>query len=157
MEHSLGLHFQVRKDGTILLARFTVRCNNTHQFCVDTGKVVGGLDSGLVDADGNFDPEVVYLLQTTDGCNVLVRETGHAPNVFLLFETACDKYDWLNDVVAYGLAAQVTGGISVEVFQVSSKYGESGLSKCGVANSFFFFLGWRIRGLEHVNNQPGRV
>lgn len=55
---------------------------------------------------------------------MLVRETGHAPNVFLLFETACDKYDWLNGVVAYGLAAQVTGGISVEVFKVSSRFGE---------------------------------
>lgn len=69
---------------------------------------------------------------------MLVRETGHAPNVFLLFETACDKYDWLNDVVAYGLAAQVTGGISVEVFKVSLTFDESGLSKCGVANRFCF-------------------
>ncbi|KAJ4394761.1 hypothetical protein N0V93_003981 [Gnomoniopsis smithogilvyi] len=82
------------------------------------GKVVGGLDHGLVDADGYFDPNVVYLLQTSDACNILVREKGHAPNVLLLFETACDKYDWLNGVVAYGLAAQVTGGISVEVFKV---------------------------------------
>lgn len=50
---------------------------------------------------------------------MLVRETGHAPNVFLLFETACGEYDWLNDVVAYGLAAQVAGGVAVDVFKVS--------------------------------------
>lgn len=73
-----------------------------------------------MDGDGHFNPDVVYLLQTSDACNVLVRETGHAPNVFLLFETACDKYDWLNDVIAYGLAAQVAGGVSVEVFRVSN-------------------------------------
>lgn len=101
--------------------------------------MVGGLDSGLVDADGHFNPEVVYLLQTKDACDVLVRETGHAPNVFLLFETACDKYDWLNDVVAYGLAAQVAGGISVEVFEVSRRLVKSGLFQCGVANNSSFF------------------
>lgn len=95
----------------------------TQTFSLLTGKVVGGLDSGLVDADGYFNPDVVYLLQTSDACNILVREKGHAPNVFLLFETACDKYDWLNGVVAYGLAAQVTGGISVEVFEVSDLSG----------------------------------
>lgn len=80
---------------------------------------MGGLDYGLVDGDGYFNPDVVYLLQTSDACDILVREKGHAPNVGLLFETACDKYDWLNGVVAYGLAAPMAGGISVEVFKVS--------------------------------------
>lgn len=77
----------------------------------------------MTDAQGYFDPDVVYLLQTSDAspCDILVREKGHAPNVFLLFETSCDKYDYLNGVVAYGLAGQVTGGISVAVFSVSPK------------------------------------
>lgn len=62
----------------------------------------------------------MYLLQTADAppCNILVREQGHAPNVMMLFETACDAYDYLNGVVGYGLAAPVPGGISVQVFQV---------------------------------------
>lgn len=87
----------------------------------DAGKVINGVDYGMTDAKGYFDPDVVYLLQTSDAspCDILVREKGHAPNVFLLFETACDKYEYLNGVVAYGLAAEVTGGISVEVFSVS--------------------------------------
>lgn len=63
-----------------------------------------------------------YLLQTNDGCKVLVKEQGHAPNVLILFETACDAYDWLNKAVAYGLAAQVAGGISVDVWKVSASW-----------------------------------
>lgn len=72
-----------------------------------------------MDGDGHFNPEVVYLFQTSDGCDVLARGTGHVPNVFILFETACEKYDWLNNVVSYGLAAPVADGIKVEVFEVS--------------------------------------
>lgn len=83
------------------------------------GKVVSGLDYGLTDAQNYFNPDVVYLLETVDACNIFVREKGHAPNVMMLFETACDAYDYLNGVVAYGLAAQVTGGVSVQVFQVN--------------------------------------
>lgn len=83
------------------------------------GNVIGGVDFGLTDGQKYFDPDVVYLLQTSDACDILVREKGHAPNVFMLFETSCDQYDYLNGVVAYGLAAQVAGGISVEVFRVS--------------------------------------
>ncbi|PSR75490.1 hypothetical protein BD289DRAFT_334983, partial [Coniella lustricola] len=78
-----------------------------------------GLDSGLGDADGHFNPDVVYLLQTDDGATVLVREQGHAPNVVLLFETASGgAYDWLNGVVAYGLAAQNGDQVSVDVWKV---------------------------------------
>lgn len=85
------------------------------------GQVVGGLDYGLINADGNFVPQVVYLLRTSDEdeCDVLVTETGRAPNVLLEFETACDKYDWLNAVVAYGLATRTEEGVSVAVWQVS--------------------------------------
>lgn len=82
--------------------------------------MVGGVDFGLVDGDGHFNPDVVYLLQSSDGCTVLVRERGHAPNVFMLFETASKKLDYLNDVVAYGQASQVSGGLSVNVFKVRS-------------------------------------
>lgn len=59
------------------------------------------------------------MLQTRDGGNILVREKGHAPNLFLLFETGSDKYDWLNSVVAYGQGSQIPGGVSLSVWQVS--------------------------------------
>lgn len=61
----------------------------------------------------------MYLLQTSDDCNILVTEKGHAPNLFLEFETACDEYDWINSVVAYGIATQNPGGVSVMVWKVS--------------------------------------
>ena len=79
----------------------------------------GGGDAGLVDANGSFNPDVVYVLQTNDGCNILVREKGHAPNLLLLFETGSDEYDWLNSVVAYGQGVQSQGGVSLNVWQVS--------------------------------------
>lgn len=79
----------------------------------------GGGDALLTDANGSVNPDVVYVLQTRDGGNILVREKGHAPNLFLLFETGSDKYDWLNSVVAYGQGSQIPGGVSLSVWQVS--------------------------------------
>jgi hypothetical protein len=79
----------------------------------------GGGDALLTDANGSVNPDVVYVLQTHDGGNILVREKGHAPNLLLLFETGSAKYDWLNSVVAYGLGSQIQGGVSLSVWQVS--------------------------------------
>lgn len=80
----------------------------------------GGGDAALVDGNGSFNPDVVYVLQTHDGGNILVREKGHAPNLLLLFETGSDEYDWLNSVVAYGQGSQTPeGGVSLNVWQVS--------------------------------------
>lgn len=92
----------------------------THISFHRAGTVVGGLDYGLLDHAGEFNPDVVYLLKTSDGCDILVRERGHAPHVFLVFETALGDptYDWLNSVVAYGKAAHVAGGVAVDVFKV---------------------------------------
>lgn len=85
--------------------------------------MVGGSDSGAFDSEDHFTPDVVLVLQTHDGVNILVRETGRAPNVFQLFETSSNattnKYDYLNDVVAYGKAAQTATGVVVEVWKVS--------------------------------------
>lgn len=66
----------------------------------------------------------MYLLETADAtpCDILVREKGHAPNVMMLFETACEQYDYLNGVVGYGLAKQIPGGVSVQVFSVSDLF-----------------------------------
>lgn len=80
----------------------------------------GGGDAGLIDGNGSFNPDVIYVLQTKDGGNILVREKGHAPNLFLLFETGSDEYDWLNSVVAYGQGVQSpSGAVSLNVWQVS--------------------------------------
>lgn len=80
---------------------------------------MGGLDWGLVDDSGSFNPDVAYLLQTSDGSDIFVRERGHSPNVFLLFETSSEKYAYLNTAVAYGRAARVATGLAVDVFRVS--------------------------------------
>lgn len=83
----------------------------------------GGGDAALVDGNGSFNPDVVYVLQTHDGGNILVREKGHAPNLLLLFETGSDDYDWLNSVVAYGQGSQTQAGVSLNVWQVSIPFG----------------------------------
>lgn len=86
---------------------------------------MSGLDWGLTDSKGTFSPDAVYVLQTTDGASIMVRETGHAPNVHLTFETGSDKYGWLNTVVAYGAGTPFDGGVKVDAFQVrkSSRLG----------------------------------
>lgn len=77
-----------------------------------------GLDYGLTDAKGNFSPDAIYVLKTSDGAEILVTEKGHAPNVYLEFETGSAQYSWLNTVVGVGQAAPGDGGISLDVFQV---------------------------------------
>lgn len=109
----------------------------------------GGADFGLVDANGAFNPDVVYVLQTHDGGNILVREKGHAPNLFLLFETGSDKYDWLNSVVAYGQGLQVPGGgVSLNVWQVSIPFTypwSSYLKAVSEVNSKLTNIRWALR------------
>lgn len=109
----------------------------------------GGADFGLVDANGAFNPDVVYVLQTHDGGNILVREKGHAPNLFLLFETGSDKYDWLNSVVAYGQGLQVPGGgVSLNVWQVSIPFNypwSSYLKTVSEVNSRLTNIRWALR------------
>lgn len=70
--------------------------------------------------NGDFSPDVAYVLETHDGDNILVRQRGRAPNVFSLFETGSDEYDWLNLVVAYGKATVIDTGVSLDLWQVST-------------------------------------
>lgn len=88
-----------------------------------TGNVApGGADWGIVGGNGVFSPDVAYALQTRDGLgDILVRQRGRSPNVFSVFETGSDEYDWLNLAVAYGVVTSVTGtGVSLEFWQVST-------------------------------------
>lgn len=112
--------FDSKNRETKLLEVFC-RKNTSVLILICAGTVAaGGGDAALVDANGSFNPDVVYVLQTHDGGNILVRERGHAPNLLLLFETGSDEYDWLNSVVAYGQGLQVPGGgVSLNVWQVS--------------------------------------
>lgn len=80
----------------------------------------GGADWGIVGGNGDFSPDVAYVLETHDGGNILVRQRGRAPNVFSLFETGSDEYDWLNLVVAYGKATVIDTGVSLDLWQVST-------------------------------------
>ncbi|ROW04553.1 hypothetical protein VMCG_05035 [Cytospora schulzeri] len=84
----------------------------------------GGADWGIVGSNGDFSPDVAYVLETHNGSNILVRQRGRAPNVFSLFETGSDEYGWLNLVVAYGEATSVTGtGVSLDLWQVGTYAG----------------------------------
>lgn len=84
-----------------------------------TGKVGTGMDWGLTSAKGVFSPDALYTLHTDDNATVLVTEKGHAPGVQVLFETASDKYAWLNSAVAYGSGTPTANGIALDVWQVS--------------------------------------
>ncbi|KAK0750085.1 hypothetical protein B0T18DRAFT_389567 [Schizothecium vesticola] len=75
-----------------------------------SGKVTGGLDWGLTDTKGVFSPDAVYALQTTDNATIAVFERGFAPHVHVLFETASEKYAWLNKAVAYAGGGPAEGG-----------------------------------------------
>jgi hypothetical protein len=70
-----------------------------------------------------FSPDALYTLHTDDNATVLVFEKGHAPNVHVLFETASEKYAWLNSAVAYAGGGPNEVGIGLDVWQVSFRYG----------------------------------
>ncbi|KAK4038340.1 hypothetical protein C8A01DRAFT_48040 [Parachaetomium inaequale] len=82
-----------------------------------SGKVGTGLDWGLTDKQGVFSPDALYTLHTDDNATVLVFEKGHAPNVHVLFETASEKYAWLNSAVAYASGGPFEGGVALDVWQ----------------------------------------
>ena len=83
------------------------------------GKVGIGLDWGLTDSKGIFNPDAVYALHTDDNSTIMVTEKGHAPHVHILFETSSDKYAWLNSIVGYATGAPFEGGVTLDVWQVS--------------------------------------
>ncbi len=103
------------------------------QLTPPTGKVGSGVDWGLTDSKGVFSPDALYTLHTDDNATVLVFEKGHAPNVQILFETASEKYAWLNSAVGYASGGPNDVGIGLDVWQVS----------LGLV-CFGGFLGWSV-------------
>ena len=74
-----------------------------------TGKVTVGTDWGLTDNRGVFAPDAIFAFETDDKQTIFVTEKGRVPNMHMLFETASEKYDWLNNAVAYA-----TGGPNMD-------------------------------------------
>jgi hypothetical protein len=99
-----------------------------------------GSDWLLERADGSFQQDVRLTLETDDGALVLMSYRGvrHAlPEVSArlargeqvdrseyylriapFFETASERYAWLNHLVAVGVGARAPGGVEYEVFAV---------------------------------------
>jgi hypothetical protein len=73
---------------------------------------------GITTASGSFSPDAVYTLHTHDGANIMVRETGHAPNLLLLYETGSEEYAWMNTIVGYATGGRTDTGVHLDAWQV---------------------------------------
>lgn len=60
----------------------------------------------------------MYVLETDAGDTIMVTESGRAPNINVLFDTASTKYSWLNKAVGYATGSQANGVVSLNVWQV---------------------------------------
>jgi hypothetical protein len=102
--------------------------------------LTGGSDWQTVRDDGAWMINVRMLLETDDGALIGVTYTGlrHGPKevidaiargesvsptsyymrVSLVFETASQKYDWLNRVVTVGHGHRIAGGAIYNVFEI---------------------------------------
>lgn len=102
--------------------------------------VAGGMDLLLGGADGAVRPDVRLVLKLDDGETLLIiyRGVRHAsPEVMerigrgervapseyylrtgLVFETASQKYGWLNRIVAVGVGRREPGAVFYDVFEV---------------------------------------
>jgi hypothetical protein len=102
--------------------------------------VPGGVDCLLGGVDGALRPDVRLLLQLDDGCPLLTvyRGVRHGPadvmqqiargelvphdryylRTALSFETASQRYDWLNRVVAVGVGRREPGAAVYDVHEI---------------------------------------
>lgn len=102
--------------------------------------LAGGMDLLLGGADGAVRPDVRLVLKLDDGETLLIvyRGVRHAsPEVMqrigrgervapseyylrtgLVFETASQKYGWLNRIVAVGVGRREPGAVFYDVFEV---------------------------------------
>jgi hypothetical protein len=58
-------------------------------------------------------------METTEGDTIMVTEKAHIPNIILLFETASEKYAYLNNVTAYASETPSEGESEIHVYAVS--------------------------------------
>jgi hypothetical protein len=100
----------------------------------------GGMDQKIFRADGAMTPNVRLVLETDDEALIYMHYTGVRygtpevmrriaageevdPSEYYLrntpyFETASDKYDWLNRIVAVGVGRRMPDHAAYEVFQI---------------------------------------
>ncbi len=105
------------------------------------GKVLpGGMDQKMFRADGAMNPNVRLVLQTDDDAMIYMHYTGIRwgtpevmrriadgkdvdPSEYYLrntpyFETASEKYDWLNRIVAVGVGRRMPDHAAYDVFEI---------------------------------------
>lgn len=100
----------------------------------------GGMDCLLGGADGALRPDVRLPLELDDGRHLLIvyRGVRHGPDAVmqriargeqvaaseyylrtaLVFETASERYGWLNRIVAVGVGSREPGAVSYQVHEV---------------------------------------
>ena len=86
-----------------------------------------GADFSTETPEKLFSPEGVSILQTSDGANILFRDSGFQLGKYVYgsatFQTGAKNYTWLNTAVTVSRALVETGGtgaaVGLEVFQVS--------------------------------------
>lgn len=100
----------------------------------------GGIDQKIFRADGAMNPNVRLILRTDDGALIYMHYTGVRygtpevmariaageevkPSEYYLrntpyFETASDRYDWLNRIVAVGVGRRMPDHAAYDVFQI---------------------------------------
>ncbi len=106
-----------------------------------TGKVLpGGMDQKIFRADGAMNPNVRLVLKADDNALIYMHYTGvryGAPEVMRriaegeevdpsqyylrstpYFETAAERYDWLNRIVAVGVGRRMPDHAAYDVFEI---------------------------------------
>lgn len=102
--------------------------------------LAGGIDQKIFRADGAMNPNVRLVLRTDDDALIYVQYTGvrHGspevmqriadgepvePSEYYLrntpyFETASEKYDWLNRIVTVGVGRRLPDKAEYDIFQI---------------------------------------
>ena len=85
----------------------------------------GGAD-WITQISGHSSLDVRITLETDDGAFIYMSYTGVVSRtenglywrVRPIFQTASEKYDWLNHIVCIGKSKQVTGKVAYDIFQI---------------------------------------
>jgi hypothetical protein len=102
--------------------------------------LAGGMDQKTLRADGAMNPNVRLVLRTDDDALIYMHYTGirHGPPEVMAriaageevepseyylrntpyFETAAEKYDWLNRIVAIGVGRRMPDHAAYDIFEI---------------------------------------